>query len=931
MNNIILNNKLDKSDINIKLDKSNQDTRIYEYMELPNKLKLIIITESNINALCSCALSVGVGHIDDTYDGIAHFLEHMLFMGTINYPEEDYFLNYIAKNGGSSNAMTADKFTTYYYTIKQEMLLNSLNVFSDFFINPLLKSECIDREILAVDSEHSKNLLDNSWITLNISKKIFYNNHPAKKFSTGNLKTLQKIGLREKVIDFYLNKYSSHLMNVIISINKNIDKNKLLQIITNTFGNIKLKENININRNFGNILLKNKLIKYVPSSDIQKLIILYEIPTLNKDKKKDPALFISYLIAHKGDNSLFSLLSTKSWIYNIFTEIIYCYDDYSLCIIEVALSELGYINRNSILKIILEYITLIKTDILNNSHIKTLYEEYVKINKINYEYWINPNITELIINLSSLLIDKSDPKELLSYGSKLVDYNNIYNDLLLVLDKIKYGEISVLICSKLFNNTLDKTDELYNTQYNICSEIYNCDKDNLNINLKLTLPKFNKYIVDKLPSSIIIKSDDEKVYKLNDNISKNNFYYQYNTNYSSNIININIALEFSEQLFDNETYLNFIIGLDAKYNYVNGDIYLIETAGHTIVLDFKNFILHINITSINPVNLENSEDSKVIDIVEFIINMLLSKNMLFISAKNSIKEKSINFIYDSLKNKTSQYILKNILTKYFLPTDYLNLFSTVNKKKCLEITNYILSEAKITVLVVGDFKFEQILKIDKIISKLNIKHTLPINRSNVINFNEPLIYKIQSHINTTNTYVSYMIKLFNLRYGETKNWGELFTFSVMYSYIFNNRFFDELRTKQQLGYIVHLNLKYLGNMYYTNVFLEFNVQSQFKKSDYIINKIKQFITNTKTMFSYITDQEFEEYKHGLISLYKKPFDNLHELSNFLFIQILEQSYLFNKRTILIDFISKMTRIEFDKLIDIYIINNNKLFITSIES
>ena len=39
--------------------------------------------------------------------GIAHFLEHMLFMGTEKYPDENEYSKFLAAHGGSSNAYTA--------------------------------------------------------------------------------------------------------------------------------------------------------------------------------------------------------------------------------------------------------------------------------------------------------------------------------------------------------------------------------------------------------------------------------------------------------------------------------------------------------------------------------------------------------------------------------------------------------------------------------------------------------------------------------------------------------------------------------------------------------------------------------------------------------------------------------------------------------
>jgi predicted Zn-dependent peptidase len=79
-----------------KVIKSISDKRIYKPLSLKNDLQCLIISDKD--ALKSgAALSVGVGSFLDPFEaqGIAHYLEHMLFMGTAKYPEENEYSNVI--------------------------------------------------------------------------------------------------------------------------------------------------------------------------------------------------------------------------------------------------------------------------------------------------------------------------------------------------------------------------------------------------------------------------------------------------------------------------------------------------------------------------------------------------------------------------------------------------------------------------------------------------------------------------------------------------------------------------------------------------------------------------------------------------------------------------------------------------------------------
>lgn len=108
----------------------------------------------------SSAIKLISGNLCDPKDinGIAHFLEHLLFMGTKSYPDEAEYTKFLAENGGRSNAFTSGDHTNYYFDIQSHELPQALSMFSKFFIEPLFLESCIDRELKAVDSEHKKNL-----------------------------------------------------------------------------------------------------------------------------------------------------------------------------------------------------------------------------------------------------------------------------------------------------------------------------------------------------------------------------------------------------------------------------------------------------------------------------------------------------------------------------------------------------------------------------------------------------------------------------------------------------------------------------------------------------------------------------------------------------------------------------------------------------
>ena len=67
---------------------------------------------------------------------MAHFLEHMLFLGTGKYPDPGEYDRFITEHGGFSNARTAFAHTTYFFEVDAAHLEGALDRFAQFFITP---------------------------------------------------------------------------------------------------------------------------------------------------------------------------------------------------------------------------------------------------------------------------------------------------------------------------------------------------------------------------------------------------------------------------------------------------------------------------------------------------------------------------------------------------------------------------------------------------------------------------------------------------------------------------------------------------------------------------------------------------------------------------------------------------------------------------
>lgn len=118
---------------------------------------------------------------------MAHFLEHMLFLGTEKYPKDDEYQKFISANGGSSNAYTSMEETVYYFDVLSSKLEPALDRFAQFFIAPLFTEDATNREMNAVNSENQKNLQVDSWRSFQLIKHLSNPAHRFNSFGSGNL------------------------------------------------------------------------------------------------------------------------------------------------------------------------------------------------------------------------------------------------------------------------------------------------------------------------------------------------------------------------------------------------------------------------------------------------------------------------------------------------------------------------------------------------------------------------------------------------------------------------------------------------------------------------------------------------------------------------------------------------------------------------
>lgn len=299
------------------LIQSPADHRQYESFTLPNQMQVLVISDPKTDK-AAASLNVQVGSMADPRgrEGLAHFLEHMLFLGTKKYPQADAYQQFISANGGSHNAFTADNHTNFFFDVKAQALPQALDRFAQFFIAPLFTPEYVDRERHAVHSEYEAKRRDDGRRLYVASKLAMNPAHPYSHFAVGNLTTLAdrpNDPVRKDLVNFYRQHYSANLMSlVVIGRESTAQLRAMVEKQFSAVPNRHLKATASKAPLYQSAKLPQQL-DVVTLMQTRQLRLTFPIDPPRQYWQSKPLYYIANEIGYEGKGSLLSRLKALGW------------------------------------------------------------------------------------------------------------------------------------------------------------------------------------------------------------------------------------------------------------------------------------------------------------------------------------------------------------------------------------------------------------------------------------------------------------------------------------------------------------------------------------------------------------------------------------------------------------------------------------------
>jgi zinc protease len=207
-----------------------------ETFTLDNGMQVVVITNRNAPVVTHMVwYKVGAADEPPGRSGVAHFLEHLMFLGTGDVPEGE-FSNIVARSGGQENAFTAWDYTAYFQSIAVDRLPLVMELEADRMTNLAVSAERALVERNVIIEERRQRVDDDPSARLNeqMFAALFLNN-PYGRPIIGWEHEIAGLTL-DDALAFYRDWYAPNNATLVVS--GDIDAETLRPLAERTYGRI---------------------------------------------------------------------------------------------------------------------------------------------------------------------------------------------------------------------------------------------------------------------------------------------------------------------------------------------------------------------------------------------------------------------------------------------------------------------------------------------------------------------------------------------------------------------------------------------------------------------------------------------------------------------------------------------------------------------
>lgn len=811
-----------------------EDPRDFRKITLDNGLRVLLVSDPDVNE-GAASMAVGVGANGDPKGsaGLAHFLEHMLFLKNDKYPELNSYSNFLQSRGGGSNAYTSQDHTNYHFQVSDDALPEALDRFAQFFVSPILDWQYAEREMQAVNAEHQKNTMDDTWRLMQLQRQQIKAGHPGRGFSTGNAETL-KDAKEEVLRGFFNDYYKPGNMGLAVISKRPLDE--LERIVRERFDPIPAGEAKpwSMSADILDPADGLRLLKVIPVKDSRQLSLYVEVPPQFPNALSHIDSLVGMTMGDEGPGSLLSYLKAKGLANSLSAG---CGGTrfYSSCSITVGLTEQGLAQWETVLESCFAYFKLLR----ESGFPQTQWEEMKTLAELSHAYGAQPEGTGAAIAYANAIIE---------HGLELSDKLDITfqqpdpQAWQALVDALRPENTVAFLVAK--GQDTDKHETYYGTEYSesmITGDAFKKLQD-VKVPEGIHLPKPNPFVpknTSVLPEQpVLIQKDDAvTLYYAQDTefdrpkatIQMNILSPAVQPNPKTAALNGLLMAVLNEQL--NEfAYPALMAGLGYSLSTNSKGIWISASGYSDSVFPLLSRLAKALRGDLNPETFARVKARQI----------------------DAIKNQPLGQAYQVLTEFTRELNVKD----YVMPSEALPEVEAATLEAVLAQRDALLAQTHIEALCAGNLTADQARAV--VAEVQGILGSKPFDPDKVedskvlwLGEGDDLVYKATGETDQHCLRIDYQVGKSDVK---TRMAAQVIGRAL------SNPFFTEMRTKQKLGYIV-----FSGALNRRNVeTLVFLVQSGSFDPDDMRQRADTFIATLPEWFAALPDEQFEAIRASLI-------------------------------------------------------------------
>jgi insulysin len=857
---------------------SPNDTKQYQNFTLNNGLRVIIIHDED-SEKSAAALTVNCGHFDDPADrqGMAHFVEHMLFLGTETDPEPGSFQQFIAGHGGTHNAWTGTEFTSYFFDINNEFITDALTRFSHFFSQPLLNPEYVEKERNAIEAEYRLKLKEDSHRIYQVHKETINPAHPFAKFSVGTIDTLadrNDESIRQELVDFHETYYLPHDMSLVLISPMALAEQK--QLVHQLFD--ELPDHAGQPRIVETPLYlpehRNLEIFIEPHKHSQKLIASFSMPCMDKYYKNKTINYIAHLIGYEGEGSLLSTLKQQGWCNDISAGRGIGGSNFKDFNVSFDLTTNGLDHTDEIITTMYQYIKLVR----NNDRNEVLYVDKKKLLQLAFDYQEQTKPISQVSHLSSNVFHY-EPEHYV-FGDYIMNQ----------FDQNEFDEVCGLLTSDNMrivhihpNVKTDREAKWYHTPYSfepISQKRLNLWKNVSADHPQLSIPTQNPYLKNEVSIQERVASDISPIPQIICQADGFNFWFKQDEMFNvpkghcyiaidcpvstASVQNIAISRLFTELFLDAvlESYYNAELAGLSYHVYVHQGGLTIHTSG---ISTNQHLLVEQLLEALQTLEFCQDRFDEL-------------KTLLYTHWQNSGKSKPVSQLFSTL---TSTLQPNN-------PTmeQMADALSTVTFEAFLDIRKQLFTQVHIDAFACGNWNKQQGVDLARAVKRIVFAKAKPHPE-----IFRPLLSLKNQHSLAIEKSLQHYDNAIVMYYQADCKEPETNALFILLNHVMGPEFFHDLRTEKQLGYLVGTGYVPLNR--FPGIALY--IQSPDHESPALFDEINLFLHQFCQEILEMQEDQWRKIQQGIITQVVEKDSNLRVRCQRFWFSIGNKDPLFDER------------------------------------